>query len=122
MTKWWLEQKAEVARAIHTAEEASGHQIVVHVGNLGRHPDKRANQLAVKWSVASLVFCVDPKHRHFEIRWSPTLQLDSARATEAVTDALRAHDLSAAITALAALLPVQEEGHELPDIVSDDNE
>lgn len=122
MTKWWLEQKAEVAHAIHTAEETSGHQIIVHVGNLGRHPEKRANQLAVKWSAASLVLCVDPKHRHFEIRWSPSLQLNSQRATEVVTDALRAHDLSAAITALAALLPVQEEGHELPDIVTDDNE
>lgn len=122
MTKWWLEQKAEVAQAIHVAEETSGHQIVVHVGNLGRRPEKRANQLAVKWSAASLVFCVDPKHRHFEIRWSPSLQLDSQRASSAVTDALRAHDLPAAITALAALLPIQDEGHELPDVVTDDNE
>ena len=122
MTKWWLEQKAEVAQAIHVAEETSGHQIVVHVGNLGRRPEKRANQLAVKWSAASLVFCVDPKHRHFEIRWSPSLQLDSQRASFAVADALRAHDLPAAIAALAALLPIQELGHELPDIVTDDNE
>jgi len=37
-----------------------------------------------------------------------------------VTEPLRAHDLAIAITALAALLPVQQEGAELPDIVNDD--
>jgi hypothetical protein len=74
----------------------------------------------VKWSGASLVFCVDPRHRHFEIRWSKSLQLDGQRATQVVTEPLRAQDLASAITALAALLPVQQEGVELPDIVSDD--
>ena len=121
MAKWWLEQKDEVAETIHNAEASSGHQIVVHVGTLGRRPKKRADQLAKRWSDASLVFCVDPAHRHFEIRWSASLQLDGQRATEVVTEPLRAHNLSAAITALAALLPVQEEGSELPDIVSDDD-
>ncbi|CAB4664776.1 unannotated protein [freshwater metagenome] len=120
MPKWWLEQKAEVAHAIHEAEATSGHQIVVHVGNLGRHPEKRADQLAVKWSGASLVFCVDPRHRHFEIRWAESLQLDGQLATQVVTEPLRAQDLASAITALAALLPVQQEGAELPDIVNDD--
>jgi hypothetical protein len=37
-----------------------------------------------------------------------------------VTEPLRAHNLASAITALAALLPVQQEGTELPDIVNDD--
>lgn len=120
MARWWLEQKAEVAQAIDAAESLSGHQIVVHVGNLGRRPIKRANQLAVKWSGASLVFCVDPRHRHYEIRWAGSIPLDGDLASQAVTEPLRAHNLSAAITALAALLPVQQEGKELPDIVSDD--
>jgi hypothetical protein len=118
--KWWLEQRAKVAQAIQEAEVSSGHQIVVHVGNLGRHPEKRASQLAVKWSGASLVFCVDPQHRHFEIRWSESLQLDVQHVTQVVTEPLRAHDLANAITALAALLPMQQVVVELPDIVSDD--
>ncbi len=121
MPKWWLERQDDVARAIHDAEETSGHQIVVHVGNLGRHPERMANKLAVRWSKASLVFCVDPKHRHFEIRWSPTVELDPQLATEAATQHLRSQDLAAAITALAALLPVQQEGEELPDIVTDED-
>jgi hypothetical protein len=32
---------------------------------------------------------------------------------------LRVHDLPGAITALAALLPHQEEGEELPDIIDE---
>lgn len=119
MPKWWLEQKDDVARAIHQAEEFSGHQIVVHVGNLGRRPERMASRLAAKWSKASLVLCVDPKHRHFEVRWASSVQLDQETVTRTVTEPLRSHDLAAAITALAALLPQQEEGDELPDIVTD---
>lgn len=120
MPKWWLEQKDDVARAIHDAEELSGHQIVVHVGNLGRRPERMASRLAAKWSRASLVLCVDPKHRHFEVRWASSVQLDQDIVTQAITEPLRSHDLAAAITALAALLPKQEQGHELPDIVNGD--
>ena len=119
MAKWWLEHKDEVATAIDQAESSSGHQIVVRVGNLGRYPEKRANQLAVTWPTASLIFFVDPRHRHFEIRWSEGLNLDSQRASEVVVEPLRAHNLAAAITALAALLPVRQEGEELPDIVDE---
>lgn len=120
MAQWWREQKDEVARAIDAAEEKYGHQIVVHVGNLGRHPERMATRLAQRWSSASLVFCVDPKHRHFEVRWSQHLTLDQSDVTSAVTEPLRSHDLAQAITALAALLPIQEQGDELPDIVTDD--
>lgn len=120
MPKWWLEQKDDVARAIHQAEEFSGHQIVVHVGNLGRRPKRMADRLATRWSSASLVFCVDPKHRHFEVRWAAAVQLDEDAVTHTVTEPLRAHDLAAAITALSALLPPQQQGDELPDIVTDD--
>ena len=122
MPKWWLEQKEEVAQAIHEAESTSGHQIVVHVGSLGRRPEKRADQLARRWSRASLVFCVDPQHRHFEVRWSSELNLDGEQVTRVVTEQMKVHNLANAITALAALLPIQEEGTELPDVVSDDDE
>lgn len=121
MPKWWLEQKDAVAQAIHNAESTSGHQIVVHVGSLGRNPQKRATQLAVRWAQASLVLCVDPQHRHFEVRWSPTLRLDPEQVTRVVTENIKMHNLANAITELAALLPVQKEGTELPDIVNDDN-
>lgn len=119
MAKWWKQQKDAVTRAVHEAEERSGHQIVVHVDNLGRRPERTADQLAVKWSGASLLFCVDPWHRHFEIRWNDSAALDAMRATEAVTEPLRRHDLAAAVTALAALLPVQAPGEELPDVVDE---
>jgi hypothetical protein len=36
-----------------------------------------------------------------------------------VQEHLRAHDLPGAITALAALLPQQEEGTEFPDIIEE---
>jgi hypothetical protein len=47
------------------------------------------------------------------------LQLDPTQATASVQEHLRAHDLPSAITALAALLPHQEEGDELPDIIEE---
>jgi len=118
-TKWWKQQRDAVARAVHEAEETSGHQIVVHVGNLGRRPARSADRLATKWSKASLVFCVDPWHRHFEVRWSSAVSIDAERVTGIVTEPLRRQDLAAAVTALATLLPVQEPGAELPDVVDD---
>jgi hypothetical protein len=119
MPQWWKENAHQVAHAIDDAEKSSGHQILVRVGSLGRHPDRVANKIATRYKEASLVFCVDPRHRVFEVRWSPSLSLDGAVATAAVQEHLRAHDLPSAITALAALLPRQEEGTELPDIIDD---
>lgn len=117
MPKWWKENAHAIADAIDTAERTSGHQILVRVGNLGRHPNRVADKVAARYTLASLVFCVDPKHRVFEVRWAPSLQLDPVAATAAVQGPLRDHDLPGAITALAALLPRQEEGEELPDII-----
>jgi hypothetical protein len=65
------------------------------------------------------VFCIDPQRRVFEVRWSQSLQLDPTQATASVQEHLRAQDLAAAITALAALLPHQEEGVEFPDIIEE---
>jgi hypothetical protein len=119
MAQWWKDNAEQIAEAIDTAERTSGHQILVRVGPLGRHPERAADKIATRYPQASLVFCVDPNRRVFEVRWSPTLQLDPARATASVQGHLRDHDLPSAITALAALLPHQEEGEELPDIIEE---
>jgi hypothetical protein len=119
MAQWWKDNAEQIADAIDTAERTSGHQILVRVGPLGRHPVQVADKIATRYPQASLVFCVDPQHRVFEVRWSHSLQLDPTQATASVQEHLRAHDLPSAITALAALLPHQEEGHELPDIIEE---
>ena len=119
MPQWWKDNAEQVAEAIDTAERTSGHQILVRVGPLGRHPARVADKIAARYPQASLVFCVDPQRRVFEVRWSQSLQLDPTQATASVQEHLRAQDLAAAITALAALLPHQEEGEELPDIIEE---
>jgi hypothetical protein len=119
MPQWWKDNADQVAEAIDTAERTSGHQILVRVGPLGRHPERVADKIATRYTQVSLVFCVDPNRRVFEVRWSPTLQLDPAQATASVQGHLRDHDLPSAITALAALLPRQEEGVEFPDIIEE---
>lgn len=119
MAQWWKDNADQVAEAIDTAERTSGHQILVRVGPLGRRPARVADKIATRYTAASLVFCVDPQHRVFEVRWSQSLQLDPTQATASVQEHLRAHDLPSAITALAALLPHQEEGEELPDIIEE---
>ena len=119
MAQWWKENADRVAEAIDTAERTSGHQILVRVGPLGRHPARVADKFAIRYPQASLVFCVDPQRRVFEVRWSQSLQLDPTQAMASVQGHLRAHDLPSAITALAALLPHQEEGDELPNIIEE---
>jgi len=119
MPQWWKDNSQQVAEAIDTAERTSGHQILVRVGPLGRKPARVADTIATRYSAASLVFCIDPNRRIFEVRWSQSLELDPIRATASVQEHLRAQDLPAAITALAALLPHQEEGEELPDIIEE---
>ena len=121
MSKWWKNNAHQIAEAIDTAERTSGHQILVRVGPLGRRPARVADKIASRYTQVSLVFCVDPQRRVFEVRWSPTVHLDSAQATAAVQSHLRSENLSAAITALAALLPQQEEGEELPDIIEEND-
>ena len=119
MPQWWKDNANQVAEAIDTAERTSGHQILVRVGPLGRHPARVADKFAIRYPQVSLVFCVDPQRRVFEVRWSPSLHLDSNQATAAVQEHLRAHNLPGAITSLAALLPQQEEGTEFPDIIEE---
>ena len=115
---WWLSQKADVAKAVDDAERASGHQIVVAVGKLGRRPDIAANRVARKHKGATLVFCVDPLDRRFELRWSATVSL-SEEVIKQTSALLAGERLAEAIALVAASLPVQVEGDELPDIVED---
>lgn len=119
MARWWKENADRVAAAIDTAERTSGHQIVVWVGNLGRRPGRVADKIANKYSAASMVFCVDPRHRTFELRWSADVDVDSGRIVAAAQGALREHDLARAVTEVAAVLPRRTEGEELPDIVEE---
>lgn len=115
---WWLSQKSGVAKAVDEAERASGHQIVVAVGKLGRRPDIAANRVARKHKGATLVFCVDPLDRRFELRWSATVFL-SDEVIKQTSALLAGERLAEAIALVAASLPVQAEGDELPDIVED---
>jgi len=115
---WWLSQKATVARAVDDAERASGHQIVVAVGKLGRRPDIAANRVARKHKGATLVFCVDPLDRRFELRWSAAVSL-SEEVIKQTSALLAGERLAEAIALVAASLPVQAEGDELPDIVEE---
>jgi hypothetical protein len=119
MDHWWKENVEAVATAVDAAEKTSGHQILVRVGRLGLRPNRTADAIAAKYPGASLVFCVDPRRRAFEIRWSSHISLDSAIVADTAREPLRLHDLPAAVTAVAALLPRQAEGEELPDIVDD---
>ena len=119
MNRWWKDNVEAVAAAVDTAEKTSGHQILVRVGRLGRRPDRTADAIAAKYPGASLVFCVDPRRRNFEIRWPSQITLDSTTVANSARDPLARHDLPAAVAAVAALLPRQAEGEELPDIVDD---
>jgi hypothetical protein len=119
MPQWWKDNAEQIAEAIDTAERTSGHQILVRVGPLARNSKRAADKIATRYPQVSLVFCVDPRRRIFEVRWSPSLHLDSNQATAAVQEHLRAHNLPGAITSLAALLPHQEEGTEFPDIIEE---
>lgn len=119
MARWWKENSSQVAAAIDAAEKASGHQIIVWVGNLGRRRARVADKIAVKYSAASLVFCVDPRHRTFEMRWAAGLEVDRQRIIDAARVGLRDHDLARAVTDVAAVLPRRTEGEELPDIVEE---
>lgn len=119
MAKWWKDSEDDIRAAIDAAEKSSGHQILVRVGGLGWRPDRTADRIAARFPQASLIFCVDPRRRRFEVRWAEGTSLDGDQVTQHAATHLRTRDLPAAITALAALLPRRAEGEELPDIVSD---
>jgi hypothetical protein len=113
---WWLGQRSAVAVAVDAAEEATGHQIVVVVGKLGRNPQKIADRIALRNKGASLVFCVDPVEHHYEVRWNTTADLPS-EILEQAPALMVEKNLAAVISSFAQALPVQKPGEELPDII-----
>jgi len=115
---WWLSQRAGVAIAVDSAEDATGHQIVVAVGKLGRRPVRTANKVARKNHAASLVFCVDPLHRNFELRWSSAVSLP-ADVLEKTSILFAEEKLAEAIGFVARSLPIQDPGDEIHDIVGE---
>lgn len=119
MARWWKEHSELVAAAVDDAERTSGHQILVWVGDLGWRPNRTADRIARKYQGASLVFCIDPRHRKFELRWADGVVVDPDRITDAARTGLAAHDIARAVRDVAAVLPRKEEGEELPDIVEE---
>lgn len=114
---WTRQRRAELADAIDQAERLTGHQILVSVGALKHDAAYTANSVAARWPQASIVLCIDPASRRFELRWSDaSFQLDAAHL-ETFANAMRSDDLAAAIAVLAHELPVQAPTQELPDIV-----
>ena len=113
---WWVSQRSEVAAAVDAAEDATGHQIVVVVGKLGRKPEKMANNIAARNRGASLVVCVDPLQRRYELRWNTVAELSRQLFDEA-SQLMAEKNLASVITSVSRALPVQKPGDELPDIV-----
>lgn len=117
--KWTRQKRAELAQAIDQAEEQTGHQILVSVGSLKRDAAYTANSVAARWPQASIVLCLDPVSRRFEVRWrDASFELDRAHL-ETFSNAMRNEDFAQAIAVLARELPVQAPTAELPDIIED---
>lgn len=119
MKKRWTLDKDAIAGAVDAAENASGHQIMVHLGDLTRHPSRRADSIAGRNPGVSLLLCVDIVHHRYEVRWAPGVSIDQSRVHDALVQHLADGDVPSAITSLASLLPRQAPGAELPDIEDD---
>jgi hypothetical protein len=119
MKKRWTLDKVAVATAVDSAEDSSGHQILVHLGDLARNASRRADAIAARNPGVSLLLCVDMKHRLYEVRWASGVTMNQSLVHEAVVTQLAHGDVPAAITSLASLLPQQTSGDELPDIEDD---
>lgn len=119
MKKRWKIDKEVIASAVDAAEDSSGHQIMVHLGDLSRNSSRRADSIATRNPGISLLLCVDLAHHRYEVRWARGLTLDGDRVHDAIVSHLAHGDVANAITSLAALLPRQDSGVELPDVVDD---
>jgi hypothetical protein len=115
--QWWDRQRVAVAAAIDVAEASTGHQILVSVGPLGKDKDKAADRVAKKYKAATLVICIDPAQRLFELRWADSEATLAVEVLSDVTDLIRDEQVAKAITLLASCLCTQGAISELPDIV-----
>ena len=113
---WWLSQRNDVAVAVDAAENATGHQIVVVVGKLGRNPQKIADKIASRNRGASLVFCVDPVAHRYELRWNTQGAL-SQEILDQAPGLMANKNLATVISVVSQALPLQKPGEELPDII-----
>lgn len=114
---WTKQHAAELAAAIDAAEAATGHQILVSVGSLRYDSVRRADKVALRWPAASIVLCLDPDSRRFEVRWQdPTFELQASQL-EQFAEHMRQDRLADAIELLARELPLQQPTDELPDVV-----
>lgn len=111
--------KNAIATAVDSAENSSGHQIMVHLGDLTRNSSRRADSIAARNPGVSLLLCVDLRHHRYEVRWVPGVTIDESGVHDAIATHLSEGDVPAAIISLASLLPKQSPGVELPDIQDD---
>lgn len=114
---WWRNQRPGVAAAIAAAEATSGHQIVVVVRRLGSRPAVRASRIARRFPGATVVFCVDPVGRTFEIRWAQEGDLPTS-VVDNIGLALSQSRLADAVGLVGRHVPRRTTGsEELPDIM-----
>ena len=111
--------RSEIAAAIKEAEVSTGHQILAVLGDLKEDHAAKADRIAAKWPTASIVVCIDPVRKLYELRWrDASFALDTAQL-ESFADMIRRSEFASAIALLAEVLPVQTAGAGLPDIIED---
>jgi hypothetical protein len=90
---------------------------VVVVRRLGSRPKARANRIARRYRGATVVLCVDPVGRSFELRWAPDGHLP-ASVVDDIGVALSQSRLTDAVGLIGRHLPRRDAGSgEFPDIV-----
>jgi hypothetical protein len=112
-------QRRELAAAIKRAEARTGHQILAVVGSLEENSTAKADRVASEWPTASIIVCIDPALRIFELRWRDASYELTEEHTTKFAEMLHSSDLTAAIALLADVLPTQTAGSELPDIIDE---
>lgn len=112
-------QRRDLAAAIKEAEARTGHQILAAIGALEDDHAEKADRIAAQWPTASIVVCIDPTRKIFELRWRDGSFALDAEHTASFANMISRSDLAAAIALLAEVLPVQAAVTELPDIVED---
>lgn len=118
---WWRSQRQAVAAAVAAAEQDSGHQIVVVVRRLGADPSAGASRIARRFPGATVVFCVDPVGRSFELRWSADGVLPTSVVDE-IGDALSKSRLADAVELVGRHVPRRDQvSGDLPDIVDEES-
>lgn len=118
---WWRSQRSAVAAAVAEAEAASGHQIVVVVRRLGSDPAASADRFVRRYPGATVVFCVDPVGRTFDVRWDGEWVVPAGFIDD-LSRTLADSRLADAVTMVGRVIPRRDfSGHEVPDIVDEES-